>query len=334
MMATITAFAPNSHIYSIDECFLDMRHCDRVETDLQTFGQRVRQTVWKECRLPVCFGAGHTLTLAKMANRSAKVDKALQGVCIIDSEQKRQHYLAMQPVSEVWGIGRKLTKRLQWMGIHSALDLANLPPEQARRSFNVEVERTLRELNGEPCKVWDECRADKQQIFSTRSVGQRITTLEELKQALAFHVATVGKKARNQKSACSMLMVFANTSPYDAVPQSFKETFKFEYPTSDTTRLTAAVSSIAERLYRDGVQYYKIGVGAIGLVSDRQRQIDLFSSPESPALMKALDALNTKFGRDAVFLAAQGTTQNWQMSRDFLSPQYTTRLKDLPQIMC
>ncbi len=220
------------------------------------------------------------------------------------------------------------------MGIHSALDLANLPPEQARRSFNVEVERTLRELNGEPCKVWDECRADKQQIFSTRSVGQRITTLEELKQALAFHVATVGKKARNQKSACSMLMVFANTSPYDAVPQSFKETFKFEYPTSDTTRLTAAVSSIAERLYRDGVQYYKIGVGAIGLVSDRQRQIDLFSSPESPALMKALDALNTKFGRDAVFLAAQGTTQNWQMSRDFLSPQYTTRLKDLPQIMC
>ncbi|WP_435249751.1 Y-family DNA polymerase [Vibrio sp. nBUS_14] len=334
MMATITAFAPNSHIYSIDECFLDMRHCDHVETDLRAFGQRVRQTVWKECRLPVCFGAGHTLTLAKMANRSAKVDKRLQGVCIIDSEQKRQHYLAMQPVSGVWGIGRKLTKRLQWMGIHSALDLANLPPEQARRSFNVEVERTLRELNGEPCKVWDECRADKQQIFSTRSVGQRITTLEELKQALAFHVATVGKKARNQKSACSMLMVFANTSPYDAVPQSFKETFKFEYPTNDTTRLTAAVSSIAERLYRDGVQYYKIGVGAIGLVSDKQRQIDLFSSPESPALMKTLDALNIKFGRDAVFIAAQGTTQNWQMSRNFLSPQYTTRLKDLPQIMC
>ena len=91
---------------------------------------------------------------------------------------------------------------------------------------------------------------------------------------------------------------------------------------------------MAERLYRVGVQYYKIGVGAIGLVSDRQRQIDLFSSPENPALMEALDALNIKFGRDAVFLAAQGTTQHWQMSREFLSPQYTTRLKDLPQIMC
>lgn len=125
MMATITAFAQNSHIYSIDECFLDIRDCGRIETDLQEFGQ----TVWKECRLPVCFGAGRTLTLSKMANRSAKVDRTLQGVCIIDSEQKRLHYLAKQSVSEVWGIGRKFTKRLQWMGIKTALDLANLPPD-------------------------------------------------------------------------------------------------------------------------------------------------------------------------------------------------------------
>lgn len=82
---------------------------------------------------------------------------------------------------------------------------------------------------------------------------------------------------------------------------------------------------MAERLYRVGVQYYKIGVGAIGLVSDRQRKIDLFLSPENPALMEALDA---------VFFAAQGTTQRWKMSREFLSSQYTTRLKYLPQIMC
>ncbi len=334
MMATITAFSAKSHIYSIDECFLDMSHLSHLESDLIHFGHRVRQAVWKECRLPVCFGAGETLTLAKMANRSAKVHRQLNGVCIIDSERKRQQYLAAQPISEVWGIGRRLTLRMKMMGIHTAFDLANLNPEQARYAFNVDVERTVRELNGQACKAWDECRADKQQIFSTRSVGQRITSLELLKQALAFHAATVARKARSQNSSCSVLMAFANSSPFDDVPQSFKSTHQFEFPTNDTLRLTNAVASIAPRLFRPGVEYYKMGVGIMDLVSDKQRQGDLFDEPGNPTLMLALDKINHQFGRGSVFLAAQGTKQEWQMKQEFLSPQYTTRLKDLPQILC
>lgn len=154
---------------------------------------------------------------------------------------------------------------------HSALNLANFNPEQAGRAFNVEVEHTIRELNGEPCKVWDECRADNQQIFSTQSVGQRITTLEELKQALTFHVATVASL------------------------------------TNDMTKITAAVS-------------------------DTQRQIDLFSEPDNPALMQTLDTLNTKFGRDAVFLWRKGLLRIFPRVK--LSPQYTTRLKALPKSRC
>ncbi|WP_114635269.1 Y-family DNA polymerase [Vibrio splendidus] len=334
MMATITAFSPRSHIYSIDECFLDISRFAHIESDLTSFGQRIRQTVWKECRLPVCFGAGDTLTLSKMANRVAKVDKELNGVCIIDSEDKRQQYLASQPVSEVWGVGRRLTQRMKLMGIETALDLANLNPEQARCSFNVEIERTVRELNGQPCKIWDECRVDKQQIFSTRSVGNRITSLEELKQALAFHAATVARKARNQKSSCAILMAFANTSPFDDIPQNFKDTCTFEFPTNDTGKLTKAVTLMATRLFKPGVSYYKIGVGALNLVSDKQRQQDLFSEQDNPALMQAIDKLNIKLGRDSIFLAAQGTTHDWAMKRNFLSPQYTTKLKDLPRVLC
>ncbi|CAK1712134.1 DNA polymerase V catalytic protein [Vibrio crassostreae] len=334
MMATITAFSPRSHIYSIDECFLDISRFSHIESDLTSFGQRIRQTVWKECRLPVCFGAGDTLTLSKMANRVAKVDKELNGVCIIDSECKRQQYLASQPVSEVWGVGRRLTQRMKLMGIETALDLANLSPEQARCSFNVEIERTVRELNGHPCKTWDECRADKQQIFSTRSVSNRITSLEELKQALAFHAATVARKARYQKSSCTILMAFANTSPFDDLPQNFKDTCTFEFPTNDTGKLTKAVTLMATRLFKPGISYYKIGVGAMNLVSDRQRQQDLFSKPDNPALMQAIDRLNNKLGRDSIFLAAQGTTHDWAMKRNFLSPQYTTKLKDLPRVLC
>lgn len=334
MMATITSFSPRSHIYSIDECFLDISHFSCVESDLNSFGQRIRQTVWKECRLPVCFGAGDTLTLSKVANKIAKVNKDLNGVCIIDSEEKRQHCLADYPISDVWGIGKNLTQKMKSNGIKTALDLANLDPKQAKYYFNIDVERIVRELNGQSCKEWDECRADKQQIFSTRSVGCRITTRNTLKQELAFHIATVARKARSQKSSCSVLMAFANTSPFDDIPQSFKETYTFEYPTNDTSQLTKAITLMTDKLFKQGVSYYKVGVGAIELVSDKYRQTDLFAEPDDPKLMQVLDKLNLKFGRGSLFLAAQGISQEWQMNRRFLSPQYTTKLKDLPQIQC
>lgn len=54
---------------------------------------------------------------------------------------------------------------------------ANYPPALIRKEFNVEVERTVRELNGQKCKGWDTARADKKQIFSTRSAGRGSLTL-------------------------------------------------------------------------------------------------------------------------------------------------------------
>ncbi|WP_241910355.1 DUF4113 domain-containing protein [Vibrio lentus] len=114
-------------------------------------------------------------------------------------------------------------------------------------------------------------------------------------------------------------MAFANTSPFDDVPQNFKEICTFEFPTNDTSKLIKAVTLMAIKLFKPCVSYYKIGVGAINLVSDRQRQQDLFSEPDNQALMQAIDKLNNKLGRDSIFLAAQGTTHDWAMKRNFLS---------------
>lgn len=139
---------------------------------------------------------------------------------------------------------------------------------------------------------------------------------------------------RKQNSACAVLMAFANTSRHDPTPQNFKTIYKFDYPTNDNLCLTSAVSAMAETLFRDGVHYYKIGVGALKLVSDKHRQLDLFAQTEKPELMQTLDQLNLQYGKNAVFLGTQGTHQEWKMTRDFLSPQYTTKVKDLPRVKC
>lgn len=239
------------------------------------------------------------------------------------------------PVGEVWGIGRRLEKKLTTLNINTAFDLAQMPAGLARKQFNIEVERTVRELNGQECKQWDQARADKQQIFSTRSVGERITDLDSLLQALSKHVAIAAAKARAQGSSCKSMLLFASNSPYDEQPLSFKAMVHFACATNSSVEMCQAMSRVAPQLFQLGVRYYKIGIGLVDLVSDKFLQHDLFNAPSgNPALMQTFDKINQRYGRDTVFIAAQGIEQRWSMRRDMLSPQYTTKWNSLPRIRC
>ncbi|MEI2631005.1 DNA polymerase V subunit UmuC, partial [Erwinia aphidicola] len=95
--------------------------------------------------------------------------------------------LSRQPVEEVWGVGRRLSKQLNAMGIISALDLARSNPAVIRKNFSVVLERTVRELAGESCIALEEVPPTKQQIVCSRSFGERITSLESMRQAVCTH---------------------------------------------------------------------------------------------------------------------------------------------------
>ncbi|MCS6176185.1 Y-family DNA polymerase [Shewanella baltica] len=335
MMNVIGRFAPEQHVYSIDESFLSFKNSYPAIKCLQAQGQLIRKAVWKETRLPVCVGIGSTLTLAKAANHAAKKLPGYHGVCVIDNEQDRISILQSMNVNDVWGIGRRISKKLELMNVKTAYDLAKIPAGLARKQVNIEIERTVRELNGQACKVWDEARADKKQIFSTRSVGERITEYEDLLQALSKHVAIAATKARKQGSSCKTMLLFASNSPYDERPTGFKTLVHFACATDCSIELTQGMTQAASQLFRAGVRYYKVGVGLIDLVSTMHGQLDLFNvSKAKPALMKTLDGINQRYGTDTLFIAAQGIEQKWAMRRDLLTPQYTTKWHCLPEIKC
>ncbi|PFG58019.1 DNA polymerase V [Vibrio sp. ES.051] len=335
MMEVIGRFAPEQHIYSIDESFLSFHHCFPAIVDMREHGALLRRTVWKECRIPVCVGMGETLTLAKIANHAAKKIPGYQGVCVIDNEPERIDVLKQLDAADVWGIGRHISARLKHMGINSAYSLAQYSPQQARWDFSVEVERTVRELNGISCKGWDAARTDKKQIYSTRSVGERITDIASLQQALSKHAGIAANKACKQHSLCRVMLCFASNSPFDDQPASFRSVHYFPYPTSDSTQLVKIASEATSQLFKPDVRYYKIGVGLIELVDGRHEQLDLLNSNSgNDKLMQVFDALNDKYGTDTLFLGAQGIEQKWHMRRDMLTPQYTTKWRDVPVIKC
>ncbi|MBH0031238.1 MULTISPECIES: Y-family DNA polymerase [unclassified Pseudoalteromonas] len=335
MMNIIGRFCDTQHIYSIDESFLHFDGYTSLIKDWHEYGHTIRRTVWRETKLPVGVGFGPTPTLAKAANHAAKKLSGFNGVAVINSEQTRQAILQRMSCEDVWGIGRRLAKKLKIMNIHTAWDLAQQNPRAMRRAFSVVVERTVSELNGITCLNWDDVRQNKREIYSTRSFGERICEPTALKTALINHVTTVANKLRAQHSLTHQLYIFAASGAHKNRYYKKSFVYKFPSPTNDTCVMANAVSEVFNKIYQPGIRFYKCGVGAVELISEQFQQNDLFNkSPDNPKLMQCLDTINNRYGKGMLSLASSKLNDRWHMNRDFLSPQYTTRWRDIPKIYC
>ncbi|EMR36930.1 Y-family DNA polymerase [Vibrio harveyi] len=336
MMNVISRFgAPHQFVYSIDECFLTFENHFPAIPCLKKHGETLRKAVWKETRLPTCVGIAKTMTLCKIANFLAKNQKEMNGVCLLDDDHKTLEILKQVEIGEVWGIGSRLSKRLIFMGVNNAYDLAVYPIGLLKKDFNVEVVRTALELRGERAKSFDLVKASKQQIFSTRSVGERILDKDNLKQALVKHASIASRKLRSQGSKTKVMICFASSSPFDQNPKSFKTIHRFSFSTDDIQNISKIASKAGDELFHEGVRYYKIGVGLLDLVSSDNEQFDMFNEkPDNIRLNKVFDTLNSRFGTDSIFIAGQGIKQEWSMKRNFLTKQYTTKWSDIPRIKC
>ncbi len=335
MMNVIGRFCDNQHIYSIDESFLNFTGFKKLIHDWHSYGHVIRQTVWRETKLPVGVGFGPTATLAKAANHAAKKLPGFNGVAVIDSETSRLAILKAMDVQDVWGVGRCLAKKLKAMNINTAFDLAEQEPRKIKRLFSIVLERIVNELRGKSCLTWDEVSQDKKEIFSTRSFGERITDAIALKTALINHCVIVARKLRAQSVQTKRLLLFVASSPHQDGYYKKSYIYEFSVATSDTRVFANAISEVFEQLYKPGIAFYKCGVGALELSSQIFQQADLFQVPiDNPQLMQCFDSINARYGVGTLAIASETLTTRWHMKRAYLSPHYTTRWHNLPKIHC
>lgn len=334
LMELISTFCDETYVYSIDESFLKFKNYEGIIGNWYEYGHKMRRTIWRHCRLPVGVGLGPTLTLAKAASHGSRKIPGADGVAVIDDDASRKFILEQMKVNDVWQIGKKLSVKLQLMNINTGWDLANQSPKGMRKLFGVTMERTINELNGISSLAWDDVPAPKKQIFSTRSFGQRVNNLHDLRQALVGHGTSVGRKIVQQQSLVKSLYAFAASSPFDERYIKKGLIFDFPSPTDNVMRISAAISTLAQQLYQNNVDYYRCGVGAINIHSKKYRQSDLFEVADNPAIMNCYTQINTRFGKDTLQLASAPRQEKWAMRRAYLSPQYSTRWADIPKIEC
>lgn len=334
----LSAFTPHLEVYSVDESFLQIESVLKLYPSATEMGQRMRQRMKQWLGLPVCVGIGPTKTLAKLANYMAKKMNRFDGVCDLHAlpRSERVELMSTIEVGEVWGVGKRNAARLNEMGIYTVLDLRNTKPAEIRKHFNVVLERTCQELRGVSCLELEDVVPDKQQIMSSKSFGQPVMFVEDLCEAISVYVERATQKLRAQKSLASGLYVFLRTNPFDPNASQYNANHHvaFGVPTDDTRVISDLAILIIKYLYKSGFVYKKAGVMLTGLTEVKSHQHDLFTDTseleKSSKLMKTLDEINGRFGRNSLICASSGFDRKWSMKCSNRSPHYTTRWSELP----
>jgi DNA polymerase V len=331
-MDTLEQFSPDLEVYSIDEAFLSLSGF--TSRDLTEYGRTIRAKVKQWTGVPVSIGMAETKTLAKVAARVAKRSKDAAGVFDLTTCQDRDALLAGIPVEDVWGVGSAFAQLLTRHGIATAQALREADEQWIGRRMGVVGRRLVMELRGVSCLPLDDCPPPKQGITVSRSFGRPVTTLAEMKEAVAFYTGRAAEKLREERLAVTVLTVFLTTNTFKDEPQySNAATLKMPVATDSTSDLLRYTIQGVERLFREGYRYKKAGVMLTALVPASQIQGDLFDHQDrerSHRLMRVLDRLNDHMGAGTLRYAAEGLTQRWRARFEQRSPAYTTNWRDLP----
>ncbi|EHU1907392.1 Y-family DNA polymerase [Acinetobacter baumannii] len=313
--------------YSIDECFVDFTAYEK-NFDLEKVGQQMRQQIWKWLGLPVCVGIGRSKTEAKIANHIAKKNPGFNSVCDLVSMDpcNKEYYFSLIDVSEVWGVGRKHSKKLQSMGINTVLDLACAEPREMQKKFSIVMARTIYELQGISCIEIEHTPPSKKQIVASRSFGGRVTELTDLKEAISMYAQDACKRLRDEGLLCGCMIAFVQSNPFDPnVPFYNKSiTGSFSEPTDCAIDFVKAATRMLNDIYKEGIKYKKCGVVLTCLEPKSGHTYDLLTDfkqiEKKECLMQAMDGIHSKFGKKKIGVGPCFIpNRNWSMSRDKLS---------------
>lgn len=331
VMSTLTTFADQIEIYSIDEAFLEFSEAGNLEQ----LAHLIRTTVTNDVGIPVSVGVAASKTLAKMANRYAKKKKL--GAFVADSPAKMKTIREFTAVGDIWGIGKQYEKLLARNGFHTAADLASAPEAWVRKNMSVVGQRMWHELQGIPCIPFEASPPPKKGICVARSFGRLLSDKQDIREALASYTATAAAKLRRQQSCAGLMHLFIQTNGFRQQDKQYYHSITLQIPvaTNSTPELLQFAMHGLDVLYRPGYNFKKVGIFLDELVPETQVQqaiFDLRNRSRDKLAMTAIDEINGSFGRDVVRFGSMGYARKWRLRQERLTPCYTTRIDQVLNI--
>ncbi len=331
VMKVLKGFSDKIEIYSIDEAFIDLSHIK--DENIEDYGKKIRERVLKWTGIPTSVGISCTKTLSKVANHVAKKNKT--GVIFL--KDNIDDVLKNFDISDIWGVGRQLSKLYIKNGINNAYKLKNISNSWVKKSTNVLGAKTVMELRGIPCINLETEETKRKSCCVSRSFGRKVESLNKLKESITTHCLNAAEKIRNDNQTTRSITVFIRTSPFDKNRKYYSNSLTIDLPVAMNNSLELVKVAIEglKKIYKYGYFYQKAGVILSKLSEAGEKNLNLLTpilENKSQTLMKAIDVTNAKYGRNVISVAQAGINNSWKMRREHSSKIDTASFDSLPKI--
>lgn len=312
VMTVIKKYANEVEVYSIDECFVDFSNIPSEE--LLDRLHLIRNEVKRLTGIPVSIGVGPNKTLAKLTSHIAKKQPSYDGVCSYWNLQNFRNSLYNISVDEVWGIGRKWSKKLKMIGVESIGQFVMLNDGLVRKMMNVNGLKTKMEILGMYCHPIQPVPKLKRNVASTRSFGQDIDSFDQIAEAMYSYVKNGVKKLEDNGISPNRATIFMAGNKHKDEKHYSSRQILFQQQTRDINQIWSQIYPHLKKMFKNGKRYKKCGIIFNELMPENVEQATLFSS----SIQIVQPPVNVE--------------KNWEMRQEFISQKFTTDWDEIPKV--
>ncbi len=328
---------PRIEVYSVDESFLDLSELH--VTDYTAWGRAVCAQILREVGVPVSIGIASSKTLAKLGADLAKKHHEHSSVLSFMNLEasKKDELLNMVPLKDVWGVGWRLEPKLRAEGLGNALALSKLRPQRAQQLMGVRGRQLISELGGVSCFPLEHDEVVRQSLARTRMFGEDTSVFHVLEAAIASLTAQAAGRLRDENLLARKAAFFITTNKHKPGYRRWTREVRFDTPTNDTGLLISRLLEQLRDVYNARQSYHRAGVLLSDFVPLGHLQTDLLGFVQtgthnrSLARMQAVDAINSRFGKNRLHYAAEDLSRAWEPKRKLRSPRYVSNWDELPE---
>jgi DNA polymerase-4 len=292
-------YTPQVEIYSVDEAFLDISGSHHLFGGPLKLGRMIKRDIKKQFGIDATVGIGPNRLIAKLAADTAKPD----GLRWIRAEEV-EAVLEDLPVDELWGIGKRMARRLESLGIRTCGELGRAPVGMLRSHFGIIGERLKAMgmgLDSTPVKSGEEKastpRGRVRDIDLIKSIGHSMTlprdlyTRAEREPYMLRLSEMVGSRARRYGFMGRRIRVMVRYRSFE----TFTRQRRLTSLTNDTHRIFHTAMDIMDSIkLREPVRLLGVVLGDLEEVNG---QLPIFEDENKrSALLEAMDGINQRYG--------------------------------------
>jgi len=312
VMSVIKEYAKEVEVYSIDESFVDFSNIP--DDELMDRLHFIKNEVKRKVGIPVSIGVGPNKTLAKLTSHIAKQTPGYNGVCSYWELKNFRNMMYSVEVDEVWGIGRKWSKKLKNIGIESIGQFMNMSDYVVKKMMNINGLKTKHELFEMYCHPIQLKNRMKKNIASTRSFGSDVDQFDQIAEAMYSYIKSGVKKLLDNEINASRATIFVCGNKHKEEGHYRSKMVLFQEPTQSVESIWSQVYPQLRKIYSDSKKYKKCGIIFNELTPENSKQISLFTDP----IQTVAPPVNKE--------------KKWEMKQDFISQKYTTSWNELPLV--